>query len=281
MSNVVGTPDWQRGVVSAGKLLKVVPANIQSTTVPIPPNAAALFVAMAERLAPNTVAIIGVQTGFLYPLTELPGATPYPYDTFIAAPVLSALDQEVTIVFGVAPTSPWYVVSESTAELVLTGVLDLLISETGQTTNPIGIMALGSDGTYSVALATDASGKLVSLVGFDGSYPRALVTDVSGKLIPLVPTETQSTATTGSDALMIAAPASGAWHLFGFSVGPIGAGASGPCELSSGLSGRLNASYFNASYPFSVNLYGFRTTYAVSVNAPNNNLAVLTYAPGP
>ena len=259
MSNVVGTPDWQRGVVSAGKLLKVVPANIQSTTVSIPPNAAALFIAMAERLAPNTLAIIGVQTGFLYPLTELPGATPYPYDTFIAAPVLSALDQEVTIVFGVAPTSPWYVVSESTAELVLTGVLDLLISETGQTTNPIGIMALGSDGTYSRALATDSL----------------------GHMIPLVPTKAQSTSTTGSSALMIAAPASGAWYLFGFSVEPIGAGVSGSCELSDGTSGRLNASYFNASYPFFVDLHGFRTTAAVYVNAPNNNLAVLLYAPGP
>ena len=155
-----GSPDWQRGSINAGKLLTIVPAGTLSTIVTVPPNAAALFIAMSEKMGNTSLVIVGTTTGFLYPLTFLPGATPYPYDTFVAAPVLSQLDEQVEIVFGVAPTVPWYVVSESTAELLQIGVMDLTLAENGAPANPLGTVALGSDGTDNRTLLTDTNGRL-------------------------------------------------------------------------------------------------------------------------
>ena len=205
MSNLnAGAPDWQRALLAAGKLLAVVSAGTASQVVKVPINAGAIFVAMAQVLPATTIAVVGTTTGFLYPVAMLPGASPYPYDTFIGAPVLTQLDAEVEIIFGTAPTVDWYVVMESSTDLLKVAVTDLLISEDGKAFNPLGTLALGTDGTDSRALLTDATGKLLTLDqylagvtaargaalpanavlvgGSDGTDLRPLLTDSTGKL---------------------------------------------------------------------------------------------------
>jgi hypothetical protein len=300
----VGAPDWQRGTINAGKLLKIVPSGTLSTVVSVPPNAAALFVAMSQKMSNTTVAAIGTTTGFLYPLTFLPGATPYPYDTFIAIPVLTQLDAQVEIVFGVAPAVPWYIVSESTAELLQIGVMDLFVSESGAPTNPIGILSLGSDGTDSRALLTDATGKLVisnpgsgatpqpvnaALVsegilamGSDGTDGRIISTDANGRQIPLVPTLSVRSPDLVGIPNVLAAPTIGAWYLFG--VDFYNASAPGPieCRLLSGTEFISEVAVSSGAPTVSVVLSGMRVTQSITGEAAGaGTYATLRYAPGP
>ena len=112
MTNI-GTPDYQRGVVSAQALLASVPANTGHVTVGIPPNAESLIVMIKGYHATDQLYCEGVTTGLQYPGSEVltTGQTD-PTQTFIFD-VTDVVDNQVTLVCADTPTVPWWVYSDA------------------------------------------------------------------------------------------------------------------------------------------------------------------------
>jgi hypothetical protein len=109
----IGTPDYQRGVVSAQALLATVPANTTTVTVGVPPNAETLIVTAPVAPITPTLYCVGVTTGLRYPGTPIPPAgAGYPGATYFFD-ASSALDSQVTFQFLIAPTHEWFVYSDA------------------------------------------------------------------------------------------------------------------------------------------------------------------------
>jgi len=160
----IGTPDWQRGVVSAQKLLATVAAGVASVTVAVPSNCENLVIAFSVPLPGGAPVVQGVDTGVKYPVIPLNIVIPQKGFNFLAVPVLSSQDASVTITFAGAPTSKWYVNSDSGSRIVVDELLSLTLGRNAYPAPDDGVQILGSDGTDSRILATDTSGQLKVLI---------------------------------------------------------------------------------------------------------------------
>lgn len=113
MSVTVDTPDYQAGVVSAQKLLATVAAGTATITTGIPPNCETLVVAAPPGSASGQPICFGTSTFINYPGTQVfPPATTSASSVF-AFDVSSVIDAQLRITWPAAPTSPWYVYSDS------------------------------------------------------------------------------------------------------------------------------------------------------------------------
>jgi hypothetical protein len=114
----IGTPDYQRGVVSAQALLATVPANTATFTVGVPPNTETLAVIFPGVASVSAISCTGTTTGATYlgvytqPQSAIPADGTYFFD------VSSAIDASVTITVTNPPASSWYVYSDSGVHIV-------------------------------------------------------------------------------------------------------------------------------------------------------------------
>lgn len=115
----IDTPDYQRGLVSAQKLLATVPAGTDHVTVGVPPNAETLIVTASNVGTNPTVYVEG--TGTLY---KFPGKLAIQQPFITSAPtwffdVSQSVDSSVLVQFSAAPGEQWYVYADSAAHLVV------------------------------------------------------------------------------------------------------------------------------------------------------------------
>lgn len=111
--SAIDTPDYQAGVVSAQKLLASVAAGTATVTTGIPPNCETLVVAAPPGSASGQPICFGTSTFINYPGTQVfPPATTSASSVF-AFDVSSVIDAQLRITWPTAPTSPWYVYSDS------------------------------------------------------------------------------------------------------------------------------------------------------------------------
>lgn len=117
----MGISDYQRGVISAQKLLAQVPANTASVMVNVPVNAETIIVTASGFMSRPTAECKG--TGTLY---RFAGVNHANSNWITSAPtwifdVSYAVDPQVTITLSSAPTQPWYVYADAATRVVWNG----------------------------------------------------------------------------------------------------------------------------------------------------------------
>lgn len=114
----VDTPDYQRGVVSAQKLLASVPSGTTAKAVYVPSNTETLVVVATEQNAISAISVTGNMTGVSCPLSSISAPEGSGFSPTWYADVSSVLDNAVTvsITFGVA--SAWYIYADSGVHMV-------------------------------------------------------------------------------------------------------------------------------------------------------------------
>ena len=206
-----GTPDWQRGVVGAGKLLATIAAGTNTATVDVPPNAQTVLISYREFIINPAVTVVGVTSGLSYPGIQRTWQSGLGGDPVFLFSVLPALDAQVVVTWSGVLTVPTYIYSMTATEIVdvpeLAGLLVQPVNETDQE----GVLIVGYDGTNYQAVKTDNTGELLvrdqsvleamaqpgwgapgQLVAMGGQYSGTLEpiqTDYNGRLIPQVPTQ--------------------------------------------------------------------------------------------
>jgi hypothetical protein len=257
----IGTPDWQRGIVSAGKLLATVPAATTSVTVDVPPNAQTLVVAMTYVTYEAFVKVKGVTTGRQYPGALRPSDVASTYaDAFYYFSVSSQVDEQVEVTIAAATPDPWYVFSQS-------GVTVVDVAEL------IGVVQYDYNGAEYGLSVLGLSPQL-------GQYA-SLEIDENGRLIPFGPTNsTGLLAVPTASGQLLAAPASGNNYLFGADVLST-ATLAGTVTLTIG-GVAIAAASFAAQGTESIDLDGYVTNGVVDMVASQAGYSVaLRYTPGP
>lgn len=107
-----GSPDGQRGITTAQKLLATTAPGTSSATVTVPPNAETIVVAVPLPPAGPKAVCQGVTTGFDYPGLSAPSQYSTPSHAEFLFDVSSALDAQVTITLQFSPARAWYVISD-------------------------------------------------------------------------------------------------------------------------------------------------------------------------
>jgi len=111
--SAIDTPDYQRGVVSAQKLLATVAAGTASVLVTPPPNCETLIVITETGTLANFVSCLGVTSGVLYPgsRTLSPGNNAFlPVFMFDVSDVI---ETELELSWQSSPPAAWYVYSDA------------------------------------------------------------------------------------------------------------------------------------------------------------------------
>jgi hypothetical protein len=114
----IDAPDYQRGVISAQKLLATVPAGTASVTVGIPPNAETLIVTAADMADGGTIYVQGTSTLYKYPGLRLPSQPHMTAALTWVFDISNSMDEQVNVVFTDAPGMIWFVYADSTAHVI-------------------------------------------------------------------------------------------------------------------------------------------------------------------
>jgi hypothetical protein len=152
------TPDYQRGVVAAQKLLATVPDTETSVTVGVPANAETIVVLAPGSLNPEDFTCTGATSGLNYPPTPYGPSVTGADTTSIVFDVSAAVDDQVTITYGFAPAFVWYVYSDSGVHVTTSPYLARVQNQIGGTAPVDGLQIAGTDGTDLQALRTDTRG---------------------------------------------------------------------------------------------------------------------------
>lgn len=111
--SAIDTPDYQRGIVNAQKLLATEGPTSTGVTVGIPPNCETLVVAVEPGFSPVLVQCLGVLSGIQYPGVRLiysyqaNGGMVWLFD------VSDVIDRELVLEWDGAPGAVWYVYSDA------------------------------------------------------------------------------------------------------------------------------------------------------------------------
>lgn len=261
MTNNVGTPDWQRGIVTAGKLLATIPAGTTTETVTVPPNAQSLAVVLNYVDVQTYVDVKGSTTGRSYSGAWRPSEVPFSYaDSFYYFAVASQLDAQVEIRLSTAPTSPWYVFSES-------GVTLVDVAELVPTLQP------DVNGSYYG----------ITTVGYMAQSQRfsSLSLDGNGRLVTMPPTSGLSKAVAAGTTQLLALPSGNSWYLYGIDVVASAASVQTVTLIDSTGNTIATVSPPASGESKSVDLGGFYTNGSVSVTASAAATVTLRYTLGP
>lgn len=155
----VDTPDYQRGVVSAQKLLATVPDTETSVTVGIPPNAETIVVLAPGSLNPADFTCKGATSGLDYPPVPYGPSETGANTTSIVFDVSAAVDSSVTITYGFAAAFVWYVYSDSAAHVHTNAYLARTQNQAGSAAPVDALQVGGTDGTDLRAIRTDTNGQ--------------------------------------------------------------------------------------------------------------------------
>lgn len=160
MANVTpDTPDYQRGVTGAQKLVALVPSGTSSVVVGIPPNAESLAIYVPQPGYAAGITATGVTTGFEYPSTVIPVSGFETANYSAAVQVSSVVDNQVTISLGEAPTVSWYIVANQGIRLVTELTIRSAMGGRGASQPVDGLLTLGSDGTNAHPMFMDTQGR--------------------------------------------------------------------------------------------------------------------------
>lgn len=127
---LVGSPDWQRGFISAQKLLATVPANTASEAVTMPPNAETIVVIAGAITPGNQCFCVGATTGKIYPGAIATGSAVAGGHSAVMFDATPVIDETVTITWITAPITTWYIAADAGIRIV---------SDIGKLTNTIGV----------------------------------------------------------------------------------------------------------------------------------------------
>jgi hypothetical protein len=114
----IDTPDYQRGVTSAQKLLATVGAGVTNVTVGVPPNAETIIVTIPASLHPQQCSVQGVTTGIEYPGTLLLAAPATGGATTFFFDASQVMDEQLLITTTSLPTASWFVYADSGVHVV-------------------------------------------------------------------------------------------------------------------------------------------------------------------
>jgi len=179
-------PPYQKGVVSAQKLLATVAAGTGTVTVGVPPNAESLVILLPSDPAIDKVVVQGTTTNVEYPSLVLLTNSLESATFCCIALVSSAVDAEVTVTPGTVPSVPWHVYADSASRLVSDLTLRAVQGANGATVSGYGLLVMGSDGTDSRMLSVDPTGGIV-LSGPNQATPVTAVTNSWTDVIPAPP----------------------------------------------------------------------------------------------
>lgn len=260
MAQNVGTPDWQRGIATPQKLLAAVAGGTGSVIVAVPPNAESLVVFAVGAPGLGTLSAYGEPSNIFYPIQESFSVHGGNSSGQYFINVSGQVDTEVLFGWSIAPGSTWYVYSDQAPHISFDPNVGQLVQERDSLLGLWGVLALGSDTVNQHVIETDSH----------------------GRLIPLVPTlTTGAVVMTTSPTQLVAAPASGAWYLFGVDFRNDSAARDTPSLLDS-TSAQLTLSGVAAGGSDHVDLKGYRTTGKVQiVGLTTSAYVTLRYAPGP
>ena len=258
MPSNIGTPDWQRATVSAGKLLASVPSGTSSVTVELPPNAQTIAILLPTSDYATDVTVAGVTTGLQYPVVYRPFTSNLGADIQFFASVMPSLDTSVVVQIAPNPGSEWWVYAMTSTEVV-------------------DVPALATVMAY-VQVSDPQNGLVV--VGWDGASYHPPRTDTTGRVVIAPPTTGYSAAVPTGTTQLLAAPSSGEWYLHGLDVQASG-GTSVVATLKDSLGSTIAVtSVVTAQDSRSVDLSGFATTGSVSVTVTAAATVVLRYGSG-
>lgn len=115
----VDTPDYQRGVVAAQKLLATVPAGTDLVTVGVPPNTETLVVVGGDPTSMATAMCFDTANGMQYVgrRVQSPGLDPVNFTWFFD--VSAAVSQQASVALGGEPTAAWTVYSDTGTHIVV------------------------------------------------------------------------------------------------------------------------------------------------------------------
>lgn len=114
----IDTPDYQRGVVNAQKLVGEFPGTQKFATVDIPPNAETLVVTFQPGGVGENVTCQGVTTSIDYVgIVALPGSSTVSTASWFFD-VSNAVDRQVSITLANAPGVFWYVYADAAPHLI-------------------------------------------------------------------------------------------------------------------------------------------------------------------
>lgn len=115
----VDTPDYQRGVVAAQKLLATVPAGTDLVTVGVPPNTETLVVVGGDPTSMATAMCFDTANGVQYVGRRIqsPGLDPVNFTWFFD--VSAAVNQQASVGLGGEPTAAWTVYSDAGTHVVV------------------------------------------------------------------------------------------------------------------------------------------------------------------
>ena len=153
---IVDTPDYQRGLVNAQKLLATTPGATHVLNVGVPPNAETLVIS-APGTNNVTPAVQGTTTNTFYPVVPVPPAViGLPAMSMWMADISQALDATVTITFPNPLSATWYVYSDAGVRLTMDVAVSAAVGSSG-TAEPTGAMVVGGLGASAKMYAWEMS----------------------------------------------------------------------------------------------------------------------------
>lgn len=118
---VVDTPDYQRGVVNAQKLLAA-PSAKPSVIVSPPPNTESMILIADQPSSPSDVVWCLGQTSLAYaPVYRLPASNGVNFNGAWIFDVSSVIDSSYEVYYGNGSDTQWYVYADVAARLVVDG----------------------------------------------------------------------------------------------------------------------------------------------------------------
>ena len=194
VGQIVGTPDWQRGVASAQKLMGKILAGGSSITVDLPPSCETVAVVVRETSRSQTINVVGGVSGLNYPYGKVTTGSGTAFTSIYYIGVSSVVDSSITITLSATSTLDAFVYSDLASHLSFDPSLASSLATEGSTIAPSVLMFGGSDGV--------------------NAHP-ALV-DTSGRFIPFTPNKTTGAVSLPTvNAEFLAAPSAGSNYLFG------------------------------------------------------------------
>jgi len=190
----IGTPDYQRGVVSPQILLATEPATTLTANIGVPPNVETLLIFAQEEAGWSFGHVKGTTTNKYYPFYQYVVNAPASSNPIIIASVEPAADGTYELQWITTGTKNWYVVGDSAVRQVVEANLSLVQQAIGTAIAGYGVVVLGKstdnsgdlsviDQNLKLAIAARAAAipaDAVQVGGSDGTNLRALRTNQSG-----------------------------------------------------------------------------------------------------
>lgn len=258
--NTSAAPDYQNAVVSAQSLLNTVAAGVTSVVVNVPLNAESLLIiSNYTDDPPPLINVTGTGPVLEWPVYPLPPNFSQQLVAYMC-PVSAALTPQVQVTWEYAPLQPWYVVSDASGRLTIDATIAGALGIIGNSVPYIGIVTVGSDGTYA----------------------RTFSTDSNGRQIPLVPTLTTGLVTVNTTiGTLLTAPSSGGYYLFDADIRSSAAAAIA-VTIETVASVAIASVNVPAGGYVSVPLRGYRVSAITDcIASATGALITLRYAPGP